>query len=406
MPSIQPADLQLRAACHQSGPRAPSSDPRATHIARHIPFFQERTPNLTAWGITPAQTPNSMGTNTWAEKLQALLLSNCTLRYLVLMAVAHMICYQHFISKTSMANAVRSKSGPCALSVGPRRSLCQGPRLSVRARVSVSGPGALSSGPGALCRGLCPGPAVLFFTLCVSGPVSVSGPSALCVGPRCSLCWGSALSVSGPDGAPLCSLAVCVGPSGSSDPRAHLHVIHRVRGPSTQIRVSPIRSAGPQLRSVRWSCGPQPACHFSDPPATFQAPRAPIPNPQLPLPPSSDPRATHPVLLAYQPDVFHHVILKQCFALIIANTCSHSLGILTQILDNSIKERLYQLLFLRVYLRLQPLYFFGQGFCAICRLGPQKQTMLSQVIRGLDLLQPSDKPTLPCATCSSPEVSR
>ena len=31
--------------------RAPSSDPRATHPARAA-FFQERTPNLTVWGIT------------------------------------------------------------------------------------------------------------------------------------------------------------------------------------------------------------------------------------------------------------------------------------------------------------------------------------------------------------------
>ena len=37
--------------------------------------------------IILAQTPNSMGRNTWAEQLQALLLSNCTLRYLEFMAV-------------------------------------------------------------------------------------------------------------------------------------------------------------------------------------------------------------------------------------------------------------------------------------------------------------------------------
>ena len=39
----------------------------------------------------PAQTRNSMGRKTGAEELQALLLSNCTLRYLVLMAVAHIV---------------------------------------------------------------------------------------------------------------------------------------------------------------------------------------------------------------------------------------------------------------------------------------------------------------------------
>ena len=31
-------------------PRAPSSHVRATHPARRVPFFQERTPNLTVWG--------------------------------------------------------------------------------------------------------------------------------------------------------------------------------------------------------------------------------------------------------------------------------------------------------------------------------------------------------------------
>ena len=32
--------------------RAPSSDPRATPPAWRVPFFQERTPNLTVWGKT------------------------------------------------------------------------------------------------------------------------------------------------------------------------------------------------------------------------------------------------------------------------------------------------------------------------------------------------------------------
>ena len=77
-----------------------------------------------------------MGRNTWAEKLQALLLSNCTLRHLVLMAVAHMTCYQHFISKTSTANAVRSKSGPCALCVGPRRKFAGSESFFIKLRGS------------------------------------------------------------------------------------------------------------------------------------------------------------------------------------------------------------------------------------------------------------------------------
>ena len=32
------------------GPRAPSSNPRTTHPAQRVPFFQERTPNLTVSG--------------------------------------------------------------------------------------------------------------------------------------------------------------------------------------------------------------------------------------------------------------------------------------------------------------------------------------------------------------------
>ena len=41
---------QLRSACHPSAPAAPSSEPRATHPALRVPFFQERSPNLTVWG--------------------------------------------------------------------------------------------------------------------------------------------------------------------------------------------------------------------------------------------------------------------------------------------------------------------------------------------------------------------
>ena len=535
----------------------------------------------------PWQDP-LMGRNTWAEKLQALFLSNCTLRYLVLMAIAHMICYQHFVSKTSMANVVRSKSGPGALWVGPRRSLCRGPTLSVglrslcrgpalslrgpalcvavcvkvrrssldalcvgpRARrclcrapalsasgpgsllfvsgsgaarrslsglcrgpgplssgpavsVSVSGPGALSVGAGCsvsgrsalcpararlcrgaavlptlsvsgsgLCRGpanvlcvgprrslcLCVGPGALSVGFCVRawraasvlcrGPalsvsgrrdlcvrrslcraraVSVSGPGTLCVcvcgalsvgpglslcrgrrslcRPRRSLCWGPVLSVSASGGLrrPRYSLAVCVGPSPQLRSACSSSCLCSLRAfNSDAFRAPPARV------TYRLGFGPLPPC------AIYPALRAHHPAwlalhapPSAPRgAPSSDPRATHPVLwvlLAYQPDVFHHVILKQCFALVIANTCSHSLGLLTQILDNSIKEHLHQLLFVRVYLRLRPLYFFGQGFCAICLLGPQKQTALSQMIRGLDLLQPSDKPTLPCV--QSPPIT-
>ena len=58
--------------------------------------------------IIPAQTPNSLGRNTWAEKLYALHLSNGTARYLVLVA-ANMTRYQHFISKISVVHACFEK---------------------------------------------------------------------------------------------------------------------------------------------------------------------------------------------------------------------------------------------------------------------------------------------------------
>ena len=55
--SDQLASAPIRVAHIQSRPSAPirvtppSSDPRATHPARRVPFFQERTPNLIVWGI-------------------------------------------------------------------------------------------------------------------------------------------------------------------------------------------------------------------------------------------------------------------------------------------------------------------------------------------------------------------
>ena len=97
-----------------------------------------------------------MGRNTWADKLQALLLSNGTLRNLVLTAV---MC-----------------------------SLCRGPALS------VSEPGARSPVPSVS------GPSTLCVIFSVPGPDT--GPGALCVGARHSrpgcLFRGPALSVSGP----------------------------------------------------------------------------------------------------------------------------------------------------------------------------------------------------------------
>ena len=145
-------------------------------------FGLTRNIDSSIWlNIIQAQTPNSMGRNTWAGKLQALLLWNCTLRYLVLMAVAQM--------KTSMANAVRSKSGPGALCVGPRRSLCQGPTLSVGGRRSLPGPALSLQGPAlpALCVGARQRRARR--SLCRRFPCRAR--RSLCQGPElsgCSLC--------------------------------------------------------------------------------------------------------------------------------------------------------------------------------------------------------------------------
>ena len=49
------ATHQLRSARH-----CPSSNPRATHPARRVPFFQERTPNLTVWGKSFASGHSSL----------------------------------------------------------------------------------------------------------------------------------------------------------------------------------------------------------------------------------------------------------------------------------------------------------------------------------------------------------
>ena len=81
-----------------------------TRIPERIEAAPTRTLTAKTLKTTiPAQSPNSMGRNTRGEQLQALLLSNCALRFLVSMAVAHMTCYQHFISKTSMVHACFEK---------------------------------------------------------------------------------------------------------------------------------------------------------------------------------------------------------------------------------------------------------------------------------------------------------
>ena len=171
-----------------------------------------------------------------------------------------------------MANAVRSKSGPGALCVGPRRSLCQGPTLSVgQAKRSLSG------------RSLCWDPALLCvgarcraLALCLSGPgafcvravlcLSVSGCGDLCqsagAGCLCALCRGPALSVSGAGALCTCrtltgprySLAVCVG---NSYRAPACQSFGPVLLPPVRFRVPPIRCLGvPGM-----SAGHRPSCH-------------------------------------------------------------------------------------------------------------------------------------------------
>ena len=144
-------------------------------------------------------------------------------------------------------------SGPGALCVGPRRSLCWAPALTVCWR-----PGALCVGfRRFLCRGSvsrCRAPAVSVSAppLSASGPgalaaLSASGPGALYVGRR--------HSVSGPFCVELCRARRCVGARRSlrralplsrslSGPatlgfRACSSDLHPFRAPPTQIRMSP-----------------------------------------------------------------------------------------------------------------------------------------------------------------------
>ena len=58
--AVQPAAIrsvapQLRSACHPSHPRAPGSDPRATHPARRVPFAGREPQTLLFGGIFPAR---------------------------------------------------------------------------------------------------------------------------------------------------------------------------------------------------------------------------------------------------------------------------------------------------------------------------------------------------------------
>ena len=120
-------------------------------------------------------------------------------------------------------------------------------------RRSLSGLGALSlsvSCPRAFCV-----PALSRRFLCLAPALSVSGPSALCVGPRRSLCRGPVLSVSAVSGpSALCvgpHAPIRMPPIRPRGPPAPIglppirsagpQLFHLVRGPPPQIRVPPIQ---------------------------------------------------------------------------------------------------------------------------------------------------------------------
>ena len=79
-PQLRPAGPTLRSACHPSGPRAPNSDPRATHPARRNPLFQERTPNHTFWGKTYIHTCIQACTYTYTDAYTYTYTCTCTCR--------------------------------------------------------------------------------------------------------------------------------------------------------------------------------------------------------------------------------------------------------------------------------------------------------------------------------------
>ena len=156
------------------------------------------------------------------------------------MAVAHMTCYQHFISKISTVHARFKKQtprGPALSLSGPRRSLCRGPTLCV-------------PGSGALCQR---SPA-LSVRVCVGAKRSTL--DALCVGPRRSLlCVGP-------------GAFVCVPPMQSA---AQFHVPPIRPQTLSGTRVPPIRSRSsvPQLRSTCHTFGREPPAQIRLPLGAF-----------------------------------------------------------------------------------------------------------------------------------------
>ena len=186
--------------------------------------------------------------------------------------------------EASVSICVGPRRSPAALCVGPPRSLCWFPALSRSLRqapLSVSG-------PASLCR----------------GPALPASPSACCVGPRRSRAR-PALSVSGPPLSPsLCRRSLCRGP-------AVLCRRFLCRAPplsaSALSRRSQYLFRGPALSvwlcraAWRHSCVGPALSRATSPPTS--GPTSHPCDPSGPRAPSSDPRATHPVLRAPVPPI-------------------------------------------------------------------------------------------------------
>ena len=229
----------------------------------------------------------------------------------------------------------RFVSRPGALCVAVRRSLCQG---SV---CSVSGPGAalsgFVSGPGALCVGpwlwlslsLCRAPALFVpgpdsvarrsssNALCVGFRCSLSGsvlawrssPNVLFVGPRLSLFRGPALSLRGP--CHPCGVVGVPGMSAGCPPPCHPQTMLRSRH---RKHVQPLAGNADAYTGQfhQGTSSPTVVCTRISPAATSLLLRtrllchlpsratktnnASVPIASVLRAPSSDPRATHPVL--------------------------------------------------------------------------------------------------------------
>ena len=252
-------------ACHWPSARAtPSSsgpqlraEPCATHAARRVPFFEERTPNLTVCGINCllkssalAQRPLCRGRALPVSGPSALCVD-----------LWRSLCRAAPLSRRSVCRApALSVRGPGGLCVGPRRSLCRG--------------------PGALCVGsrrtLCRAPALhqmLRLQTCTALQVCFMAIDFRIINvgylrakpssePRAAHVPPSLVPLSSSAG--LCNSAVLSPPAQSRVPPELRAACH----PSGPPAPSAIRCAGPQLRlPLSRSAGPQlrAACHPSNP---------------------------------------------------------------------------------------------------------------------------------------------